>query len=347
MNKSRIFRLALAAASASIISIGAASAQQTMTIHVPGANWGESFDNCVIKPFAAANNVTFRLELGNSTTAFAKLQQQRGNPVIDVAWMDGGISELALAEGVIDTLDPEKVPNLKNLLPEAATLKDGKHFSASVGYYSLGIVYNTKSIKEPPKSWNDLWDDKYADEVTIPAPANAAGVPFILFLDRFWHKQSDLDATFKKLKTLKASRYFDTSGTASNSFQTGEATIGANFNVSAWDLADKGMPIAFTVPKEGFWANDGRVHIVKGTKNKELAEKLLNTALSAEAATCLADKLYLGPSVAGAQVSAATAPKLPWGATGSIKSLVKIDWSEINAQRAKLIEMWNREMARK
>ena len=50
----------------------------------------------------------------------------------------------------------------------------------------------------------------------------------------------------------------------------GEAIIGAHFNVGAWDLADKGLPIGFVVPKEGAWATDARLHLVKGTPKKDL-----------------------------------------------------------------------------
>ena len=343
---SRLKTLMMACAAASIAPIGAVHAQPTLTIAIPGANWGEAFETCVAKPIAAQAGFSYRVELGNSTTSFSKLQQQRDNPVIDVAWMDGGISELAEAAGVVEVLDPARVPNLANLLPQAVAKKNGQHFAASVGFYSLGIVYNSEVVTPTPTSWNDLWSSDYEDEVIIPAPANAAGIPFILFLDKIWNGQSDLAATFAKLKELKASMYFDTSGTASNAFQSGEAVIGANFNVSAWELADKGLPVAFVAPKEGFWANDGRIHLVKGSKNRELAEKLINYALTPEASTCLADKLYLGPAIAGVTVSPETARKMPWGAEGSIESLVQIDWEFINAQRASIVEIWNREIAR-
>jgi putative spermidine/putrescine transport system substrate-binding protein len=343
---SRLKALMIACVTTSIVSAHGAYAQPTLTIAIPGANWGEAFETCVIKPIAAEAGFSYRVELGNSTTSFSKLQQQRDNPVIDIAWMDGGISELARAAGVIDALDPGHVPNLANLLPQAVAQKDGKHFAASVGFYSLGIVYNSETVKTAPTSWNDLWSSDYEEEVIIPAPANAAGIPFILFLDKIWNGESDLTATFAKLKELKTSMYFDTSGTASNAFQSGEAVIGANFNVSAWELADKGLPVAFVAPKEGFWANDGRIHLVKGSKNQELSEKLINYALTPEASVCLADKLYLGPAVAGVTVSAETAKKMPWGADGSIESLVQIDWEFINAQRASIVEIWNREIAR-
>ena len=68
------------------------------------------------EPFTKATGVTVVPEVGTSTTTLAKLQQQKGAPTIDVAWMDGGISELAQQAGVLDALDSGAIPNLKNCL---------------------------------------------------------------------------------------------------------------------------------------------------------------------------------------------------------------------------------------
>jgi putative spermidine/putrescine transport system substrate-binding protein len=51
--------------------------------------------------------------------------------------------------------------------------------------------------------------------------------------------------------------------------------------------------------------------------------------------------------VTGTNVSAETAKKMPWGASGSVKDLKFLDWWDINSKRAELIERWNREIARK
>ena len=184
--------------------------------------------------------------------------------------------------------------------------------------------------------------------MTIPSPSNSSGVPFVMFLAKMWgHPAGDLAPTFKRIKELKAALYFDSSGAATNAYQTGEAVIGAHFNVGAWDLADKGLPIGFVVPKEGVWATDARLHLVKGTPKKEAAQKFIATALTPEASGCLAEKLYLGPAVKGVTVKPETARKLPWGETGTVANLRLFDWAEINAERGRVVDTWNREIARK
>ncbi|WP_376967028.1 ABC transporter substrate-binding protein [Azospirillum sp. A26] len=335
------------AAFAPIAAAQSAAAQSSLTVAWYGGNWGEAFRTCVAEPFTKATGIKVVPEIGTSTVTLAKLQQQKGAPTIDVAWMDGGISELAQAAGVTGAIDPQAVPNLAKVSPEAVYKADGAVFAVGTGYYSLGLTYNTQKVKTPPTSWNDLWNPEFAGAVTIPSPANSSGVPFILFLNKIWgNPANDLSKTFAKLKTLDTALYFDSSGAASNAYQSGEAIVGAHFSVGAWDLADKGLPIGFVVPKEGVWATDARLHLVKGTPRAAEAARFIDTALTPQAATCLAEKLYLGPSVQGVSVAPDIERKLPWGVGGSVKNLQLFNWADINRDRGAITDAWNRELAR-
>jgi putative spermidine/putrescine transport system substrate-binding protein len=324
----------------------AQTAPQSITVAYYGGNWGEAFDACVAQPFSKATGIKVVAEIGNSTTTLSKLQQQSGDAVIDVAYMDGGISEIAEEAGVLEPIDLSTLANAGALQPQAA-YKNGDHvFAVSAGYYSLGLIYNTSEVTEAPPSWEELWNEAYAGAVAIPSPNNSAGVPFVIFLaGAFGDTSETLDATFAKLKTLDSGLLYDTSGAASNAFQSNEVVIGAHFNVGAWDLIDAGLPIGFAVPKEGVWATDARMHIVKGTKNAEAAAKFIDTALTPEAATCLAERLYLGPAITGVTLSDDIERKLPWGTGGSIENLRLFDWAEVNAKRPAITDRWNREIA--
>ena len=323
-----------------------ATSPGTLSVAWYGGNWGEAFNSCVAEPFTKATGIKVIPEVGTSTVTLAKLQQQKASPTIDVAYMDGGISELAQAAGVLDDIDAKNVPNIASLVPEGIYRHDGAIFAVSSGYYSFGLIYNSQKVKKVPTSWDDLWNPEFEDAVAVPSPSNSSGVPFVMFLQKIWTPQSqDLAPTFNRLRALKAALFFDSSGAASNAYQSGEALIGAHFSVGAWDLADKGLPFAFVVPKEGVWGTDARLHLVKGSPRKAAAEKFINMALTAQASGCLADKLYLGPAVKGAQVSPSTAKKLPWGEGGSVHDLRLFDWNEVNAKRAAIVDTWNREIA--
>lgn len=338
--------LLLAAGISSQVALAAPSEKLTVALY--GGNWGEAFLSCVAEPFTKATGIAVAAEVGTSTTTLAKLQQQKAKPTIDVAWMDGGISEMAYAAGVLDDLDPASIPNLNNVVSQAL-YRNGDHlFAVGSGYYSLGLTYNTQDVKEAPTSWKDLWKPEFAGAIALPSPANSAGVPFVFFLADVWGVDpANLAPLYSKLATLDTALFFDSSGAASNAFQSGEAIIGAHFNVGAWDLIDKGAPIGFSIPKEGAWATDARLHLIKGSPNSEAARQFINTALTQQASACLANKLYLGPAVKDVVVAEDVSRKLPWGVGGSIDSLKLFDWGQINARRADVTNDWNRQVTGK
>lgn len=335
----------------SIALLGSMPQAQAEEVRVAwyGGNWGDAFQSCIATPFTEATGIQVVPEIGTSNTTLAKLRQQKDKPLIDVAFLDGGISELAEADGLLREIDAAKVPSLDNLQMQSVyKSRTGQPFAGSIGYYSLGITYDKREVESPPKSWDDLWNKEYEGAVIIPSPANSSGIPFIVFLANIWNvPTSNLSPVYERLQQLDVVSYFDSSGAASNAFQAGEAVIGAHFNVGAWALADKGLPIGFSVPKEGVWATDARVHLVKDSPQPAAAEKFINQAFTPETAACLAKNLYLGPAVKGVEVDASVREKMPWGESGNIDDLNLLNWREINQLRASITDAWNREVARR
>ena len=108
--------------------------------------------------------------------------------------------------------------------------------------------------------------------------------------------------------------------------------VGAHYASAAWSLADKGLPITYVAPKEGAPTGDIRIHIVEGTKNRAAAEKFVDFAVAKEQASCMSEKLYVGPATKGVTLSDKAKSRLPWGKDGSVANLALIDWSALNAQ---------------
>src|SRR5215472_1450118 len=187
-------------------SCASTEAQQRLTVATYGGNWGEAQKACILDPFAKASGVQVVQEMSVSTITYNKLKQQKGNPSIDIAWIDGGISELASADGVVAAIDPAKVANIAGLIDEAVyKTKDGRIYALSTGFYALGIAYNTKELKEAPQSWWDIWKPEYAGKVTLPSPVNAAGIPFFAHIITLTGGSLDNPTSgVEKLKTIKA-----------------------------------------------------------------------------------------------------------------------------------------------
>ncbi len=320
-------------------------AEETLTVAWYGGVWGDAFNACIALPFTEATGIKVRPEIGTSNVTLAKLKQQKEAPTIDVAFMDGGVSELAAEAGVLDHLRPEAINNMKAVAAEAVYAHNGQTFAVGAGYYIVGIAYNPDKVKQPPTSWADLWKPDYADAVLLPSPANATGAPLLIFLNQvFGGGEDSTKVIFDRLKTLKPALYFDSSGAASTAFQTGEAVIGAQLSPSALSLAAKGVPLRFIVPKEGALAIDARLHLVQGSKHSRAAEKFIDTALTPAAARCLAEKLFLTPAVKGVELAPDLAEKMPWIKSGG-EALKHPDWKMVNALRAEIVDQWNRSVA--
>jgi putative spermidine/putrescine transport system substrate-binding protein len=349
MNRMARSVLATALAGVAVLYVGQAQAQQSLTAAFYGGEWGDAIQSCIVDTFTKATGIKVTPDPGVSTVTLGKLRQQKGNPVDDVAWMDGGISELAADDGLTSDLSAKSIPNIANMLPEGVyKTSAGSIYALSTGFYSMGLVYNSKEVKTPPTSFWDLWKPEFAGAVTMPSPTNAMGVPLFMHLNKaLGGATGNYTPAVKKYNELKVSSFFDASGAATNSFQSGEVVAGAHYASAAWSLADKGLPITYVAPKEGAPTADIRIHIVKGTKNLAVAEKFVDFAVAKEQAACMSEQLYVGPATKGVSLSDKAKSRLPWGKDGSIANLVLIDWTALNAQRQAVTDIWNKEIARK
>ncbi len=342
----RLIGLLFATLLGALVAAAPAPAQQSLTVAVYGGEWGEAISKAILKPFEQQTGIRIVVEPGVSTVTLAKLKQQKGDPAIDVAWIDGGVSELAAEDDLVAPLTPQTVPGIATMVPEAVyRTKAGEIYALGTGFYALGLVYNTEKVKSAPRSYLDLWKPEFAGKMTLPSPANAMGIPLFVTLAEITGGSIDnMKPAVELLKRAKPATFFNTSGIATNLFQSGEVVIGAHYASAAWFMADKGLPIAYAVPKEGALAGDIRVHVVKGTKHREAAQKLADFAVSPQAQKALAEILYVAPTARGVELSAKARERMPYGAGGSMKDLRIPDWQALNARRAELTELWNKEI---
>ncbi|SHM79308.1 putative spermidine/putrescine transport system substrate-binding protein [Roseovarius litoreus] len=323
---------------------GTAQANESLNVSAYGGSWGDALQACIFTPFEEATGIDVVVEPSASSVTLSKLQAEASSPIMDVAWMDGGVSELARDSGVVAPIDPSLAPGLAGVIDQAKYKTEGGGiYAVGNGYFAVGIVYNSEEITTPPTSWEDLWNAEYAGRVILPSAVNSIGVPiFAAFNALAGGTLDDLTPGIEKMKTLEPALFFDSSGVANSGFQTGEGVIGAHYATQAFTMADGGLPIAYAIPKEGAMASDIRIHIVKGTKNSEAAHKLVDFAVQPAQAGCLATRLQVGPSTSGVELPPEVAARMPWGADGSIDDLAVADWTAINAYRDALSEAWTR-----
>lgn len=178
--------------------------------------WFDAQNACIFDPFNAkykSEGLSVVADPGLSSTTLVRLRSERSKPTLDVAWLDGGISEQALKDGVLDAIDPQAVTNINNMVSQGIYKSaSGDIFALSTGYYAQGMFYNP-SVKDKPDSWWDLWKPEYAGRSIFPSPAQAPFVPTIVFLNKLLGGSiNNLDPVMKKFASLKVSQYYDATG---------------------------------------------------------------------------------------------------------------------------------------
>ena len=352
LEKNRIASVLAATLAVSVGAFsGATQAQDSLSVGgIYGGVWADSIRDGFLKPFGEQAKVQLKLEEGISGVTLAKLRQQKDNPQFDVVWMDRVVSDQGIKEGLLEPISPAALTNMPDVVGEAFIKNAaGEIMAVTTGYWAAGLAYNSKEIKDRPVSWLDLTKPEFKGRLAVYSPENSINFPIMVTLAELQGGGiKNIDPAFKLMSGLAKDKaiFFGGSPAGANLLANGEASIATLASSQVWDLQKKGLPIEYVVPKEGAIAGDIRVHIVKGTKNKALAEKLVNHVIGAPAQEEIAKRLLLGPVNTKTKLDAETDKKMPWGPGGSVKNLRIVDALAILDNRDAWSKRWNEEVAK-
>jgi len=310
------------------------------------ATWGGSYEKGlaeIVKPFEEQYNCKVILDIGNNADRLNKLRAQKGNPQIDVAFMTDYFAAKANAEGIFDKINPDNIPNLKNVY-DFAVNKD--NFGPAYCVASYGIAYNTEEVSEAPDSWMDLWDPQYKDNISIADISGTSGVMMLAMAARLnGADEHNIDVGFEKIKELKPNivNYYVGTSDVLNMFERKEIVMSPFMDIFMPDLKKSGLPIEWALPKEGGWAVINTLNVTKGSKNKELAEQFINFMLDENTQKQIAETIFDGPVNVNTKLDPDLAETLTYGKE-KIESLIVFDWDYINSVMDEWVERWNKEI---
>jgi putative spermidine/putrescine transport system substrate-binding protein len=277
----------------------------------------------------------------NSLTNLQKMQADKAAPKMSVVIMDDPVMLSAADQDLVVKMSTTAIPTIGKLSPSAVH-RDGLWVNYQQPW--AGIAFNSKTLKTPPASWAALWAPENKGRVIVPSLSNTEGYWTLLVAAHletgkpFKDAQYDIEAAFKKLKSLKPNllNVYTNAPQAINLLEQGEASlIGGQF--SAYTLIRKadGSPVDLSIPKEGGFAMPSGLAKVKGGPGSDLADAVIEAFLSPEVQSTLATKAFVAPTN-----PAATKPAgFPDGA-----SLFVPDWAHFAKQRAGWIDRWNKEL---
>lgn len=312
------------------------------------STWGYNEDKLrknIFKPFEKANNVKIILEVGNNADRLNKVRASE-NSKIDVIFLANSFAIQGVSEGLFEEINRDNIPNV-NQIYDLAKAPLGEKYGPAYTLNRTGIVYDSDMVDKKVESWKDLWDKGFESNASIPEITTTAGPSMVIMAGNTVDADAleNSNAAFEALGKLKPNlvKTYGRSSEVVNMFAQGEIVVAAVQDFAFGRIKDAVPTAEWVNPQEGAFANLNTINIVKGTKNKELAEKFIDWCLSEEVQRANAIDKVDSPINVNVELSEEEAKGLTYGKE-LIDSLKVVDWVKVNELKTEWIDRWNREV---
>ncbi len=280
------------------------------------------------------------LDMG-SQDAYDRIRTERANPQADIWW---GAPLTAFARAEAESLLERYVPSWDTAV--TAEMKSPSGFWYGTFTTPEVIMYNTRLVPEAaaPQDWDELLQPRWRDQIIIRYPL-ASGTMRIIFcalIQREARRTGNPDAGFEWLRGLDA----NTKTYAAEPTQLYLKIAREEGAVTLWNLPDvliqkhiNGYPFGFTIPRSGTPLITDCIAIVRGTKNRPLAEQFYEFVTSQEAMIRQAAEFFRIPTRRDIPRE-----ELPdWLRSLTIIPM-NVDWEELEAHEREWMKRWDEEV---
>jgi putative spermidine/putrescine transport system substrate-binding protein len=307
---------------------------RTLVVGVWGGDIERIYREQVI-PEIEKHNGRVELLLGGTGDRTAKIYAERGNPTMDVAYLNMYEAAQGVADGVLEP-PSNAVPAYGDLYPQAQQGGYGMSFGG------IGIAYNPDFFETPP-DWEDLWNPEFNGKIGVATFPGADGEALLAVAGYLaGANEEDADAMFTKMAELKPlGMVYTNLDEVFMLMDKGDIVAAPMISGYAWTYIDRGMNITFSWPK-----NPGTIQlmdtltIVKDTKNQDMAYAWAQLSLSPRVQKEFAS-IYFGPTNSKVTLEGLEAERCIWG--DKVASLLRLS-TYITDNRDTLTNRWNREI---
>lgn len=315
-------------------------AGQTLTISTFAFN-AELLQKNIYDPFMEMTGCTIVADGASNAVRVTKLAEAAEGDYDVVIIGDMFVKQL-MAEGKIDTLDASKLTNLSAVYDNAKAPM-GEGYGPAYTFNRLGIVYDPDACPVEIKSFADLWNPELKDYIAIPAITNTSGPLFYYGVAAAFGLEPGKDdaAIFAKLSELKPnvkSTYTSANNTITMLNQ-GEICVAVLLDYSYTTAKSANPDYVWVNPAEGLYGGYNMLNIVKGSKNKELAEAFIDFYLSYDVQYAEAMDGVDSPVRTDIELDEEHAKNFTYG--DMVSQLILPDWDFVTANLASWTEQWN------
>jgi putative spermidine/putrescine transport system substrate-binding protein len=317
---------------------------QTLVVTSYGGTWQQFMESDHIPDFEDRTGAKVELAVGLAKDWFAKMRAAGpDNPPYDVFVTNETYIAQLRQEGFFIPLPKDKIPNLANVVP-ALRMPNDNGVLGLVGPFGIG--YRTDKITEKPSSFLDL--AKYGSKSAIYTIGNSGEPQHVMLMAKIqtgdpknWQAGMDWIA-----KNLCSAKQDDFSGTMQTQLEQGEVWAGF-IDAPDWALLkNKGLPVGFVKPKEG-WGGmfEQDMNVTKGSKVKDLAFAFIDYWLSEPVQRKWAEHFWWTPANKNVKIGGQLAQLIPvtQDTLGQIPRWDYI-WLNTSGARDDMVKVWNQRM---
>lgn len=285
-------------------------AGQTITVY----NWGEYISDGeegsldVVAKFEEITGIDVNyVTYANNEELYAKLSN--GGTTYDIVVPSDYMFERLLAEGFLAEIDYTNIPNYK-YIDDAYKgifefdMKDAYSIPYTVGM--VGVIYNTKIVKETPTNWDILWDEKYDDQILMfDNPRDAFAIAqFKLGIDINTTDKAEWERAAEALKDQKSVLKRYVNDEVFDIMEDGNAAVAPYYAGDYLTMYQENNSLAFYYPRneKGEIITNQFIDVMcitKASVNKKAAEMFINFMLEPEIAIANAEMIcYASPNKA-------------------------------------------------
>ena len=166
---------------------------------------------------------------------------------------------------------------------------------------TVGLIYNTTMVEEPPTSWRVMWDERYTNDIlTFNNSRDAFSLAqLVLGIDVNTTDKKDWDAAAALLKEQNKVLQGRVMDEVFNKMEAGNAAIAAYYAGDYLIMLEENEDLAFVYPEEGTTAYVDSLCVPANCQNYEAAMMYINFMLEPQVALANAEYIvYTSPNLA-------------------------------------------------
>ncbi|WP_051481426.1 extracellular solute-binding protein [Paraburkholderia nodosa] len=324
-------------------SVTAFSADLTVTAF--GGTWEKAYRECFVEPFEKKTGKSVDVTLGNPLQWVNQVAANPAKPPIDVMVSTPEATHIAVERKLLDPITTKDVPNLADLDPRLVQYGHGYGFPITFG--DFGLMYSTRRVKNPPKSWKEFVEGVVAGKYQAGIPdinyvATPAGL-ITLFNQLYGGSPTNIQPALDQIKRMRDSKnvtFFNEPNAPLNAIRNGDIDIAMYYDGRAWSEHDTSNPdIAWINPAPGSVAFPNMA--VKVKNGSPLGTQFLNELASAQGQSCFANAMQYTASNTKVSYDAVVKPRI-----ATVDKSIWVNFDDIGKYVPQWIESWNKQIGR-